>query len=279
MLLLGPRHGEHLRGRIEGVRQLVEREGDLATWTSSLSVLIQLSVIEHTPAPKKTNLIYEIMRQLPRYVSNDDTISDWSLSSKMAKIPTLERLYECGEVLANAKGLTHKVFTFTEVQSLNPLSCSRFTFMFPGSQGGVWGDPTWCSRRWSVQEAQFAVHWKVELSFHLRFWKTASEYGDDLFFFLLLRFFPHFPDLCQQSIDAMLDLCEDVNTMIRMQVPFFFISLLFSWNCINICRRSKTCPTSAATPRSRLFPRSPTFSPNSSRWTFPPCRLNILLYT
>ena len=26
MLLLGPRHGEHLRGRIEGVRQLVERE-------------------------------------------------------------------------------------------------------------------------------------------------------------------------------------------------------------------------------------------------------------
>ena len=39
--------------------------------------------------------------------------------------------------------------------------------------------------------------------------------------FFLLRFFPHFPDLCQQSIDAMLDLCEDVNTMIRMQVPFF----------------------------------------------------------
>ena len=53
------------------------------------------------------------MRQLPQNVSNEDTISDWSLSSKMAKIPTLERLYECGEVLANAKGLTHKVFTFT----------------------------------------------------------------------------------------------------------------------------------------------------------------------
>ena len=31
------------------------------------------------------------------------------------------------------------------------------------------------------------------------------------------RFFPHFPDLCQQSIDAMLDLCEDGNVMIRMQ--------------------------------------------------------------
>ena len=43
----------------------------------------------------------------------------------MAKIPTLERLYECGEVLANAKGLTHKVFTST--RSLNPLSCSEFT--------------------------------------------------------------------------------------------------------------------------------------------------------
>ena len=51
-----------------------------------------------------------------------------------------------------------------------------------------------------------------------------------------------------------------------------FISLLFSWNCIITCRRSKTCPTSAATPRSRLFPRSPTFSPNSSRWSFQPCR-------
>ena len=45
----------------------------------------------------------------------------------MAKIPTLERLYECGEVLANAKGLTHKVFTFTLIQSLNPVSCSRLT--------------------------------------------------------------------------------------------------------------------------------------------------------
>ena len=165
------------------------------------------------------------MRQLPRYVSNDDTISDWSLSSKMAKIPTLERLYECGEVLANAKGLTHKVFTFTEVQSLNPLSCSRFTFMFPGSQGGVWGDPTWCSRRWSVQEAQFAVHWKVGLHFYqsLEILENCIRtLVVEMASFFLLRFFPHFPDLCQQSIDAMLDLCEDVNTMIRMQVPFFF---------------------------------------------------------
>ena len=46
----------------------------------------------------------------------------------MAKIPTLERLYECGEVLANAKGLTHKVFLFTLKFILNTLSCSRFTF-------------------------------------------------------------------------------------------------------------------------------------------------------
>ena len=84
-----------------------------------------------------------------------------------------------------------------------------------------------------MQEAQFAVHWKVGLHFYqsLGILENCLECGDDLIFFLL-RFFPHFPDLCQQSIDAMLDLCEDVNTMIRMQVPFFFISLLFSLNCI-----------------------------------------------
>ena len=75
MLLPGPRHGEHLRGRIEGLCQLVEKE----IWqlgTSSLSVLILLTVIEQTPASKKTNLIYEIMRQLPHNVSTNDTISD-----------------------------------------------------------------------------------------------------------------------------------------------------------------------------------------------------------
>ena len=52
----------------------------------------------------------------------------------MAKIPTLERLYECGEVLANAKGLTHKVFTSslkfgvrTHFRALNLLYVPRLT--------------------------------------------------------------------------------------------------------------------------------------------------------
>jgi len=85
----------------------------------------------------------------------------------MAKIPTLERLYECGEVLANAKGLTHKAHRAEYEEILL----------------GVQGDDQ-CKR-------------------------LSSQF--------IGRFFPHFPDLCQQSIDAMLDLCEDVNTMIRMQ--------------------------------------------------------------
>ena len=50
-----------------------------------------------------------------------------------------------------------------------PIFVLYIHFTFPGSQGGVWGDPTWCSRRWSVQEAQFAVHWKVGPNFHLGF--------------------------------------------------------------------------------------------------------------
>ena len=128
------------------------------------------------------------MRQLPQNVSNEDTISDWSLSSKMAKIPTLERLYECGEVLANAKGLTHKVLTFTlKFGVWTHFRALDLLYVPTGSQGGVWGDPTWCSRRWSVQEAQFAVHWKVGLHFYHSpkitcFWKTAPERWDDLFF-------------------------------------------------------------------------------------------------
>ena len=71
--------------------------------------------------------------------------------------------------------------------------------------------------------------------------------------FSQFRFFPHFPDLCQQSIDAMLDLCEDVNTMIRMQVhSFLFCCFLFKLYCYlqaikdmpNLCRDSqiKTLP-------------------------------------
>ena len=41
MLLLGPRHGEHLRRRIEGVRQLVERE------TLQLELQTSLYLLSH----------------------------------------------------------------------------------------------------------------------------------------------------------------------------------------------------------------------------------------
>ena len=40
----------------------------------------------------------------------------------MAKVPTLERLYECGDVLANAKGLTHKV-QLSDIKMLLILMC------------------------------------------------------------------------------------------------------------------------------------------------------------
>ena len=250
MLLPGPRDGEHLRGRIEGVRQLVERE------ILQLQAFLYLSSwlwLNKPQLPRKptqyTKLCDNFLTMSQMMICS---VSDWSLSSKMAKIPTLERLYECGEVLANAKGLTHKVFTFTlKFRVWTHFRARVLLYVATGSQGGVWGDLTWCSRRWPVQEAQFAVHWKVGLHFPSIFWKTASQRWDDLFF--LFRFFPHFPDLCQQSIDAMLDLCEDVNTMIRMQVSSFlfrcfFLKLHYYLQAIkdmpNLCRDSqiKTLP-------------------------------------
>lgn len=85
----------------------------------------------------------------------------------MSAPPTLERLYECGDVLASAKGLTHKAHQ-AEYETI---------------LAGVRGDDQ--AKRLSSQ--------------------------------FIGRFFPYFPSLCQQSIDAMLDLCEDANVMIRMQ--------------------------------------------------------------
>ena len=209
------------------------------------------------------------MRQLPRYVSNDDTISDWSLSSKMAKIPTLERLYECGEVLANAKGLTHKVFTST--RSLNPLSCSKFTLRSQAHRAeyeeillGVQGDDQ-CKRL----SSQFIGRW--DFVFIWDFGKLHQNVEMTSFFFAsqvlppLSRPLPAVDRRNARPVRGRQHHDQDAGAI-------FFISLLFALNCIIICRRSKTCPTSAATPRSRLFPRSPTFSPNSSRWTFQPCR-------
>ena len=89
----------------------------------------------------------------------------------MAKIPTLERLYECGEVLANAKGLTHKVFDST----LNPLSCSKLTLRSQAHRAeyeeillGVQGDDQ-CKRL----SSQFIGRWDFTFIRVLGFWKTA----------------------------------------------------------------------------------------------------------
>ena len=68
----------------------------------------------------------------------------------------------------------------------------------------------------------------------------------------------------------MLDLCEDVNTMIRMQVLCLFLQhfhiLVNSWFSKKNCRQSRTCPTCAGIPRSRLFPRLLMSSLSCYRW-------------
>jgi len=82
-------------------------------------------------------------------------------------IPDLERLYECGNVLANAKGLSYKGHQAEYKEIL----------------AGVKGADN-CKR-------------------------LSSQF--------IARFFSLFPDLSEQSIDAMLDLCEDGNVDIRKQ--------------------------------------------------------------
>jgi len=82
-------------------------------------------------------------------------------------IPDLERMYECGDVLANAKGLSYKAHQ-SEYQEI---------------LAGVKGADN-CKR-------------------------LSSQF--------IARFFSLFPDLSEQSIDAMLDLCEDGNVDIRKQ--------------------------------------------------------------
>jgi len=82
-------------------------------------------------------------------------------------VPDLERLYECGNVLANAKGLSYKGHQAEYKEIL----------------AGVKGADN-CKR-------------------------LSSQF--------IARFFSLFPDLSEQSIDAMLDLCEDGNVDIRKQ--------------------------------------------------------------
>jgi len=82
-------------------------------------------------------------------------------------VPNLERMYECGDVLANAKGLSYKAHQgeYEEIMA------------------GVKGADN-CKR-------------------------LSSQF--------IARFFGLFPSLAEQSIDAMLDLCEDNNVDIRKQ--------------------------------------------------------------
>lgn len=82
-------------------------------------------------------------------------------------VPDLERMYHCGDVLANAKGLTYKAHKGEYEEIL----------------AGVKGDVQ-CKR-------------------------LASQF--------IARFFPLFPDLSEQAIDAMLDLCEDASVDTRKQ--------------------------------------------------------------
>jgi len=82
-------------------------------------------------------------------------------------VPDIERMYECGDVLANAKGLTHKAHLAEYEEIL----------------AGVKGADN-CKR-------------------------LSSQF--------IARFFGYFPAQMDQSIDAMLDLCEDSNVDIRKQ--------------------------------------------------------------
>jgi len=82
-------------------------------------------------------------------------------------VPSLERMYECGDVLANAKGLSYKSHQ-TEYEEI---------------LAGVRG----------------VDHCK----------RLSSQF--------IARFHHLFPALAEQSIDAMLDLCEDVSVDIRKQ--------------------------------------------------------------
>jgi len=82
-------------------------------------------------------------------------------------VPDLERMYQCGDTLANAKGLSYKAHKGEYEEIL----------------AGVKGDDQ-CKR-------------------------LASQF--------ISRFFPLFPDLGEQAIDCMLDLCEDINVEVRKQ--------------------------------------------------------------
>ena len=103
-------------------------------------------------------------------------------------VPDIERMYECGDVLANAKGLTHKA-----VGGLVKLLFSIKKF-----------NPTFFQHQAEYEEILAGVKGADNCK------RLSSQF--------IARFFGYFPSLMDQSIDAMLDLCEDANVDIRKQV-------------------------------------------------------------
>jgi len=84
-----------------------------------------------------------------------------------SSVPDLERMYECGDILANAKGLSYKAHQ------------AEYQEILAGVKGAD-----------NVK-------------------RLSSQF--------IARFFGLFPNLAEQSIDSMLDLCEDVSVDIRKQ--------------------------------------------------------------
>ena len=107
-------------------------------------------------------------------------------------IPDIERMYECGDILANAKGLTHKA-----VRKIH--------------------------HKW-VSQIKLKLQHQAEYEEILAGVKGADN-CKRLSSQFIARFFGYFQNLMDQSIDAMLDLCEDSNVDIRKQVGGVFYQL------------------------------------------------------
>ena len=103
-------------------------------------------------------------------------------------VPDLERLYECGDVLANAKGLSYKAVSLGYVWLLELYKPS----------------PSPVQHQAEYEEILAGVKGADNCK------RLSSQF--------IARFFGLFPDLTEQSIDSMLDLCEDNNVDIRKQV-------------------------------------------------------------
>ena len=61
-----------------------------------------------------------------------------------AAIPNLERMYECGDVLANAKGLSYKAVSILCPPAETPASCSDAAGP-QSDQGPIWALRSCCT--------------------------------------------------------------------------------------------------------------------------------------